>query len=246
MKANLTKAVIATLPVGTHSDTKVSGLVCNVTANSRRYGVYVSVRGKPVRKSIGSCDDFSVEAARLEAQRIITKLRTETPAEKVKAVTIGEVVDLYNEYLEGAGKRDSLYLDRVMRLYWSKLLPRTLDDVTVLELTTIHNRIVKERGPSAARYAVTCLRTLYNYACSLELTTVNPAKRVRTAAAVSREVFLDEGEVKTLRECLAEMAPNPRHYFTLILLTGARRENMASMEWNEIDLDEALWTVDAR
>lgn len=245
MKLNLTKAVIATLPVGTHGDVKVVGLFCNVTATSRKFGVYISVRGRPVRKSIGSCADFSIEAARLEALRIISKLRSDTPAARVKAVTLGGVLNLYTEYLEGAGRRDSSYMDTVLNLYWSKFLDRTLDDVTVLELTTAHNRIVKERGPSAARYAVTCLRTLYNYAASLELTTANPAKRVRTAAAVSREVFLDEGEIKTLRACLAEMAPNPRHYFTLILLTGARRENMASMRWEEIDLEEALWTIPA-
>jgi len=242
MRLSLTKQAIATLPDGVHQDTKVQGLVVKVNPHSRRYGVYISIHGRPTRKAIGPVEDWSVDAARHEAQRIITTLR-QTPKEKVKAITLREVLDLYNESITKA--KDPDYMEKVITLYWSHLLKRRLESVTVLELETHHNKLSADRGPSAARYAITCLSTIYNYAIKKELLTNNRAKKVETAEATSRDVFLDEWEIAQLRVCLSEMAPNPRHYFLMVLLTGARRENVATMRWEEIDLESALWTVPA-
>ena len=244
MKMLLTKAAIIAAEPGTYYDSKQPGLCVYVTPTSRKYGVYVSIRSVPTRRSLGNVADKSVEAARMEAARIITELR-ETPKQKQKKMTVGGLLSLYNEYLEIQGSKDSSYVDRATNLYWSHLLTRNLSDVSVLEVTQHHNKLSKQRGPSAARYAITVLRALYSYASSLDLTNANPAKFVKTAQCNSRDVYLDEGEVELMRECLKEMASTPRHYLLLVLLTGARRENMATMEWSEVDLDAALWTIPA-
>ena len=246
MKVHMTKAVVASLPVGAHQDTKVTGLVCNVTEHSRRFGVYVSVKNIPTRKSIGSTDDWSVEAARIEAQKIITALREATSATKrTQRTTLDELTTLYTTHLETAGRKTSDYARRDVEASWSHLKARKLDDITVMELAEGHNRIAKERGPIAAKRAITTLRTLYLFANNMELTERNPAKKVRVTPDKSREVFLTDAEVLVLRRVLQTMPQDAEHFFRLSLTTGLRRSNVAGMRWEWVDLDEGLVSIPA-
>ena len=242
MKVAFSKQVVLSLPIGTHTDTKVTGLVCTVTNSSRRFGVYLSVHGKPVRRAIGNVFDWSVEAARLEAQTMISELRKApaTPKEKAKATTFRQAVELYGEYLETQAVKHPDYATKMMTRYWSAYFDRRLDDISPLELTKEYGTIVKERGKATGYQAVKVLRVVFNYAMGLELTASNPAKLVKTASCKSREVYLDESEIAKLREALAEMAPNPRHFFLLALLTGLRRSNIVRMQWSWIKGDTVV------
>lgn len=49
LRFNFTKQAVRglDLPIGTHYDLKQSGLVLNVTASSRRFGVYIWANGMP-------------------------------------------------------------------------------------------------------------------------------------------------------------------------------------------------------
>ena len=244
MKVHFTKAVVATLPVGVHQDAKCAGLVCNVTENSRRYGVYISVRNVPTRKAIGPSSEWSVEAARLKAAELIRELRA-TPKEKASTVTVGQLADIFTAHLEASGRKTAYYVDDAMRLNWAAIKDRHIDSITVMELAEAHNKIVKERGPSAAHRAITTLRTMYHYASSLELTEKNPAKKVRLVPEKSRDVFLDGGQVLTLRRALKTMLPQAEAFFLLSLLTGLRRSNICGMRWEWCDLDQGICTVPA-
>jgi integrase len=249
MKTNLTKQVISTLPPGTYGDTKVQGLMVSIPetlgTGVPRYGVYVSINGRPMKKTIGPVSAWSVDAARAEAQRIITELRAADPALRQAPTTMSEVVELYTKFLKSRKAKDTEYMETITNLYWPHLRPLKLTDIKVFRLQEHHDKLAEKRGPGAARYAIACLSTLFNYAIRKELATYNPAVKVDVAGKTSREVFLDEYEISVMRECLGEMAPTPRAYFLMALLTGARRENLASMEWGEIDLESATWIVPA-
>lgn len=244
MKVTFTQAVIDSLPVGTHQDTKVAGLVCNVTPSSRRYGVYVSIRNTPTRKSIGAVADWSITAVRIEAQRVIAAMRA-TPAERQQKITLADLTKLYTSHLEAAGRKTSDYATNDVRLYWSKFNDRNINDITVMELAEGHNKIAKERGASAARRAITTLRTMYLFASRMEITEKNPAKKVRVTPDKSRDVFLTDGEVIVLRRVLKTMPQAAQDFFTIALETGLRRSNVAGMRWEWVDLDAGLITVPA-
>lgn len=245
-KFNFTKAAILSAPIGTHYDTKCAGLVLNVTASSRRYGIYVSVRNMPTRKSLGDASLMSVEAARLKAAEVIRDLRTAKPAMPVKQVTtLGKLAEMFTGHLEMQGRRTSNYVEDAIRLNWNDLRGRDIDSITVIELAERHSKIVKERGPSAANRAITTLRTMYHYAASLELTEKNPAKKVRLIPERSRDVFLTPDEIAVLRRVLKTMPPDAEAFMLLALLTGLRRDNICGMEWSWVDLDGATVTVPA-
>jgi integrase len=144
---------------------------------------------------------------------------------------------MYSTHLEIQGVKYPEYMDAIMTLHWSAFLSRQLDSITALELNQAHHRIAKDSGVAAARYAINCLRTVFNHAMSLDLIATNPAKRVKTAPAKSRDVYLDEYEIGLMRECLKEMAPTPRHFFLLAILTGMRRSNISGMKWAWVGQD---------
>jgi len=135
-------------------------------------------------------------------------------------------VELYTKFLKSRKAKDTEYMETITNLYWPHLRPLKLTDIKVFRLQEHHDKLAEKRGPGAARYAIACLSTLFNYAIRKELATYNPAVKVDVAGKTSREVFLDEYEISVMRDCLGEMAPTPRAYFLMALLTGARRENL--------------------
>lgn len=248
MKFTFTSVNISdpTLPVGTHYDTKQPGLVLNVTAATRRFGVYVWAQGSPTRKSIGNALDgsWSVTAARTEAARIISDLRTRTKTAKPKQITLGDLADRYAKRCELKGHRSS-YMCNAFRLNWEHLRNTSIDDVTALEIADQHDLIAASRGPQAARLAVTSMRSLYALAIRLQLTDRNPALGVECSGGSKRDTFLTEAELVVMRDCLSHMSQNANDFFNLALLTGLRRSNIMGMEWSWLDLTGATVTIPA-
>jgi integrase len=229
MKVAFNKQQVMSLPVGTHQDEKCPGLVLNVTDSSRRWGIYVSVRNVPTRRSLGAATGpgaMSVEAARREAVRLIGELRNGEQKRKVEAMTLGKLENLYS------AQSKSPWLSDAIRLNWSGMRGREIDSITTVELVEEHNKIVKARGPAAARRAILAMRTLFAYASALELTERNPAKKVRLVPEKSRDVYLTEDEIVVLRRVLASMGGDAEDFFLLALLTGLRRSNIAGMRWD--------------
>ncbi len=101
-KFNFTKAAIIAAPVGVHYDTRQRGLCVTVTPTSRKYGIYVSIRSVPTRRSLGDVDAKSVESVRREAAALIAELR-ETPKQRAKVTTVRSVLDLYSAYIADEG-----------------------------------------------------------------------------------------------------------------------------------------------
>ena len=238
-KIALTKAQVAALPPGTYADTKQSGLVLRVTATSRRFGLYCWINGSPVKRSIGLADEWDLSDVREEAARLIRELKG---APTTTRHTLGEVADEYALRCANKNHRTN-YIEGIMRLSWEHWRQMPLDKITPLMVLQHHNKIVRERGPQAGRRAVRGLHTLFNFATKLQMTRNNPALGVETASAPSRDVALNEKEIKVMRECLDEMAPAPRHFFLLCLLTGLRKSNVVRMQKDWISLEAATVTV---
>ena len=72
----------------------------------------------------------------------------------------------------------------------------------------------------------------------------NPCTGVRKFPEQSRDRFLSGDELRRFFEAL-EQEPNDtaRDFFTVALLTGARRANVLEMKWPDLDLDAATWRI---
>src|SRR3974377_1843832 len=59
----------------------------------------------------------------------------------------------------------------------------------------------------------------------------------------ARERVLDTHEIKAFWQAAGEMAWPFAAMFKVLLVTGARREEVAGMRWSELDLDAGIWTL---
>jgi integrase len=71
----------------------------------------------------------------------------------------------------------------------------------------------------------------------------NPAKGLTRNAEHRRERFLNASELDALLDALDRLEDNQAaQIFRLLLLTGARRGEVLSMRWQDIDLDAGTWS----
>ena len=76
------------------------------------------------------------------------------------------------------------------------------------------------------------------------LTTGNPASQITPHKETQRDRYLTDAEIpRFLRALNEELNRDYADIFLLSLYTGARRDNLLSMRWDDIDWSQDLWTI---
>lgn len=90
------------------------------------------------------------------------------------------------------------------------------------------------------------LCAIFVFAIERELISANPVIGVsKRKVEIPRDRTLSADELASLWRAMDRLPELPRAYFRVVLLTGARRNEVGRMEWSEIDLDAALWRLPA-
>ena len=82
------------------------------------------------------------------------------------------------------------------------------------------------------------LRAIFAYAIERDLVTVNPVVGVsKRKVEIPRDRTLTADELTAFWQAVEKLPELPRAYFRVVLLTGARRNEVGGMAWSELDLD---------
>lgn len=238
MKVVFNKVTVESLPEGTHYDTKVPGLVLNVTKNSRRFGIYKWAGNGPVRKSIGPWPAWTVELARVEARKLIHALDRGDQPEKRSGPKLSKIIDNYEQALKSTGAKHPDHYSVVMLRCCPDWFNRAADSITRQMVEDHHAKIAAERGPHSAAQWVKAFRAIYRHA-DIDC----PAARTRIKAPMPRARVASHSEMAAIKTELAKTDPYWRDYFMLSILTGARRDNVASMRFE--DVADGSWSIPA-
>ena len=157
----------------------------------------------------------------------------------LQPLTLGEGARLYAvHHLKQRPSRDQF--ERLFRQYWQPWHERPLESLTRKEVRAWY--LTLAHTPGQANKALTLLRSLYNWALSLELiTSSNPATGIRRFPHTPRERFLSVDELHRVMAGFPHLPAKPRAFFLVLLLTGARRSEARSMRWIDIDASSRLW-----
>ncbi|MDA8259207.1 MAG: tyrosine-type recombinase/integrase [Betaproteobacteria bacterium] len=99
-------------------------------------------------------------------------------------------------------------------------------------------------GRRTANMALVRLHAILEFARKKQWISHNPAEGVERFPEVSRSRFLKGDELRRFFEALAlEQNEAIRDFFAIALLTGARRANVLSMRWADLDLQSAEWAI---
>jgi integrase len=259
----LTKDVIEKLaPPGEGNrieyDTEVPGFGVRITkAGARSFVVNYRTRsGLERRYTIGSYPAWKVSAARKEADDIKRRARhegydplAELAAER-QAPTVANLCERFmTDYLPArrpSTQRD--YKAIVDDLVLPELKRKRVAEVTHSDVDALHRKISRKgfRGrpaPFRANRTVAVLSRMFNLAIRWGWRSDNPAKGVARNQEEKRERYLSRQELDAFAKALvAHKDAQGANIVRLLLLTGARKSEVLSARWAELDLTAGIWT----
>lgn len=165
--------------------------------------------------------------------------------------TLGEMVERYiAEVVPARASRDQRLVASQLR-WWSKHLGRfTLDDISPTMIAEQRNKLGTAEAPGG-RPATPATRNRYLQAISHAFTIAcrewewineNPVRKVRRLREPRGRVrFLSNAErERLLQACTSTRVPCLRLLVLLAMSTGARRTELLSLQWSDLDLDRGI------
>lgn len=255
VKLAFTKTIVAHLAAPStgrkyYHDAKAPGLcLCVTHRGARTFYWYRWVNGGPTRTRIGRFPEVSVENARDIAKAYSVGLAAGRDPQEVKRARRQEATfgELFTEWLEKHAKERLKTWRESERLHNTLLRPldgRKLSTIRPRDIQALHAKIGGENGHYAANRLLELVRGVFNKAEKLiGWKGENPARGIEPFREEQRDRFLQADELPRFFQALhQEVDPFP-DFFTLALLTGARRGNLLAMAWQDIDLDRRLWRI---
>jgi integrase len=242
------------------ADKKVRGLILRVTpSGTKTFGVYkwMKAADRPVRATIGTYPDVSIEEARKRAHEILSEIASgkspsdllrEKRSEMSLAAFFIEYLDQHAKPFKKSWRADISMFERyVNRPSGGLTLGKTkLSAVAKSDVTALITRIGK-KNPTTANRVLALISSVFGRAREWGyFEGQNPASGIKRFKETSRDRFLQEEEMARFLRGLARL-PNvtQRDFFLTCLLTGARRSNALAMRWEHIDLTNHVWNVPA-
>lgn len=224
------------------------------TAPTRRFTI--GAHGSP----------WTVDQARSEARKLLGHAANgEDPAKEKqdakKQITVGELCDLYLQQGVGTKKASTVATDkgRIERHIKPLLGKKKVPDVTRADIkkflqdvangktakdvkTGMRGRAIVRGGKGAATRTVGLLGGIFSFAFDSGLIEINPVRGVKRFADKKGERFLSQQELVNLGQALrggAEKGLNPQALaiLKLLIFTGARKGEIETLEWSEVDFD---------
>lgn len=235
-------------------DEELAGYGLKVTPKGRKVFVLQYRIGRQSRRmTLGVFGQITAEQARLQAQAALRKVaRGEDPMAEREArreeQSAGELLDQFlNQHAEAKlkGRSSAEYRRLVARLVPSKLRRMPITEVSRANIAQLHNHL--SSTPYQANRLLAVLRKFFNW-CEKngyrgDLT--NPALHVELYKERKRERFLSPAEISHLGEVLTEVererkaSPLVIAAIRLLILTGARLNEILTMQWDWVSFDNA-------
>jgi len=117
------------------------------------------------------------------------------------------------------------------------------------EKTGFRGRAIVRGGAGIARRSLAALSSCLSWAVDQEIITVNPVARVKKLPQNQTQRFLSEAEAARLLDTMTKMEaecvlqPVYPDCVRVLLLTGARRSEIAELAWEEVDLGRGLLSL---
>lgn len=253
---NFTKKTIESLPNAASSnrdqyqDTRTNALRLEVTDKGKKtYKVYRKMGGRPIRYTIGDVQDWSIENARAKAEEVsalISKgINPNIEKQRVKAeITFNDMFKDYMERYSKKHKRSWEYDEREVNKFLPHWFNRKLSSIARDEVQRLHDKVASENGIYQANRLLERVRAIYNKAIEWGWQGSNPAQGIKKFKEKSRDRFLKPSELPYFFEALGEEENETAcDYILMSLYTGARKSNVLSMRWTEIDFQQSEWRI---
>jgi len=241
------------------SDTKTDGLRIQVTpAGTKTFQLKTWVKNYGAwTYTIGRFPKVSLDAARKKAAHLTGELSIygKQIVEDLKVdrqeQTFNDLFEIWFKEQEMAGKRDlknleSRYRNHIKPKLGNKKVSELIENFIRAWFNSLpKKKKIRGKGKLSNTTANRCLEIVS--AVLTEKASSNPAAKIKHFTETERERYLSGDELGRLFEALVhpETPETIKNIVLLALSTGARKTNLFSMSWSDIDLENGLWVIPA-
>jgi integrase len=242
-------------------DAIVPGLLVRVTETGTKTFMLQSRycgSSQPTRRALGEYGAISLDQARKKARAWLELLdKGIDPAIEAERQKMAELRRQENSFAAVAedfirdklpGERKGAEVERdIRRVFipaWGK---RPISDISPIE---VRNLVVSFRDrPYQAHNLLGELRRLFNWAIDQQVYGLesSPCERIKPKAIIGekkpRTRILSDAELRAAWKAADAIGYPYGPIFQLLMLTGARKSEVAEAHWREFDLDKALWMI---
>jgi len=230
-------------------DDDLPGFGLRLRAGGRRtFVAQYRANGRTRRQTIGA--RVNIDEARKAARKILAKVELghDPQADKararlkaartMKAVAQDYLAAKKNELRPASYRGAELYLQRGS--YFAALYPIAISDIELEDVAACLTAITRDHGSSTAKLARSYLSRMFAWAIGEGLCIANPVLASnKPQPPISRERLLSTAEIAAIWNITCASGDYSR-IVQLLLLTGARREEIGGLYWREVDLEKAV------
>jgi integrase len=258
---------IATLPPTPkrleHPDDKITGLyLVQQPSGGMSWALRYRAAGKPSKLTIGPYPAINLAMARKRAQEALGELaggkdparakRAAKEAQKAANSAADRVAAVIDSFLDRYIKRNvgASWAKETERLLRVEVIPeigdKRINDVGRADIHKLLDRMVDRGSAVNANRLLAVLRRMFNWCVERDLVERSPCDKLRAPTPeTARDRVLTDGEINAAWKAFDHVGWPFGRIAKLLLLTGARRDEIAGARWSDVDLESRTWTVPA-
>ncbi|HEY4847888.1 MAG TPA: tyrosine-type recombinase/integrase [Methylocella sp.] len=244
------------------SDGGVPGLYLVIQPSGKQSWAYrYRFNGRPRKWTIGPCPAIDLKSARELARDTLRKVAAGAdPCTEKKAAKAAALIPTGLDLIETVASRFvAQHAKRKLKPATAREIERLLEKEVVApwrgrrlsqigraDIHDLLDGIVARGSPVTANRTLAWLRRMSSWAVERGLIEVSPCAGIRAPAAeTARDRVLSDDELAAVWRAADGLETPYNAFVKLLILTGARRSEVAGMMWQEIDFDAKLWTLPA-
>jgi integrase len=259
-RIRLTKSAIDALPASksdvVYWDVGYPGFGIKVTPKGRKVFVVLyrtGGAGSKLRKyTIGPYGRVTLHQARVAARKVFAaRLEGRDPAAEKREAKRRVVADRIEDLLESfiaqrlsqnrSGGEIARLLRREVGQTWGG---RSVHEISKRDVVEVVTAIEQRGAPVAANKLLKTVKTFLRWCVGRAILDQSPAEGVPLPTKeVARDRVLDDDELARVILAARQMGGPYGGIVELLALTGQRREEVAGLQWEELDLARRLWAL---
>src|SRR6516164_2492754 len=261
-RTRLTKSAIDAIPTPdkeiVHWDQCLPGFGLKITPKGRKVFIVLyraGGGGSRLRKyTIGPYGRITLHNARIEAQKVLAaRLEGRDPArEKLEARrrlatdTLADVVALYGR-LHLSQLRSGRELMQILQRDLIECVgSRSVHAITKRDIIDLVNAVVDRGSPVGANKTLKVARSFFGWCVGRVILERAPCEGVRAPTVEkARDRVLTDEELAEIIRAARRLSGRYGAIVEVLALTGQRRDEVARMSWDEVDLERRVWALPA-
>jgi integrase len=234
-------------------DSEVPGLGVRVTAAGvKAFVLDYRISGRQRRYTIGRCDDWSTEKARLHARKLRRDIDLGQDPQQVRnderaEPTISDLCDAFEKELLPKRRASTAksYRSIIAQAIRPSLGKIKISSLGQRDVDVWHSKL-SEKTPYRANRALAVLSRIVNKLAIPQYRSDNPCRGVERSAEEKRARYASTDEIRRLSQALTQSEfADMSNAVRLLLLTGARRGEVLHAAWTQFDLQSGTWSKPA-